>query len=232
MNMQNNGKASKIDTKEICSNTMQVIDIEIHPIISKIHKMSTKTRNRIKTELDKYGFDKDWVLPVYKIGDKHILATEQLILELAKKTGVEKVKVVVKEFNNLDDAIVYYFQHKIPSGAEILKETKILMNIGRQRKGEGRAADIVALRLGLSPSTIYQALFLLKNNCEKSIQTINEGYSTIKSEYMKYHSKKTEKPIINLNLNMKVKDVIYLLIEAGYEPAAKYLIKIFTKKDE
>ena len=230
MDKQKDEKASKSIDENNHIKIMQVVDIEIHPVFSKIYKMSIKTLNRIKIELDKYGLDKGWVLPVYKIGDRHILATEQYVLEVVKKAGIEDIMVRIMEFNNFEEAFLYYYKNKNPSATVILKETEILMGIDRQKKGEGRAADIIALRLGVSPSTIYQALYLLRNKCKKSIDAINRGHSTIKNEYLKYHPKKTDRLNININSSVKIKDIIYLLLDAGYESASKYLIKAFTKE--
>jgi hypothetical protein len=45
----------------------------------------------------------------------------------------------------------------------------------RRKKGEGRAADELAKKLGVSPSTIYQALFIAKNGDPELIDLVKKG---------------------------------------------------------
>ena len=48
-------------------------------------------------------------------------------------------------------------------------------NLERRKKGEGRAADILAKKLGVSPSTIYQALAIVKAGDPELIEQVKEG---------------------------------------------------------
>ena len=50
----------------------------------------------------------------------------------------------------------------------------------RQKKGEGRAAELLAQRLGISPSTVYQAKRILHFGGEELIQRVRNGEIGIK----------------------------------------------------
>jgi hypothetical protein len=45
----------------------------------------------------------------------------------------------------------------------------------RRKKGEGRAADLLAEKLGVSPSTIYQALAIVKSEDPELIELVRKG---------------------------------------------------------
>jgi len=64
------------------------------------------------------------------------------------------------------------------SASEILDAAATIKD--RKQKGEGRAAELLAGRLGVSPSTIYQARKLLRSGDLKLIEQVRKGDITIK----------------------------------------------------
>jgi len=66
---------------------------------------------------------------------------------------------------------------KTPS-ADILDAAATIQN--RSTKGQGRAAESMALRLGISPTTLYQAKKLLKYGHPELIEKVRNGEITIK----------------------------------------------------
>jgi hypothetical protein len=66
---------------------------------------------------------------------------------------------------------------KIPA-ADILDAAAALGE--RRKKGQGRAAETLALRLGVSPATVYQARKLLKHGGPELIEQVRRGELTIK----------------------------------------------------
>jgi hypothetical protein len=53
----------------------------------------------------------------------------------------------------------------------------------RRKKGEGRAADLLAKQLGVSPATIYQALMIVKNGDSELIELVKKGEIGLKKAY-------------------------------------------------
>jgi transposase len=53
----------------------------------------------------------------------------------------------------------------------------------RCKKGEGRAADNLARRLGVSTATVYQARRVLRHGGEELLERVRRGEITIKKAY-------------------------------------------------
>ena len=50
----------------------------------------------------------------------------------------------------------------------------------RRKKGEGRAAEVLADQLGVSPSTVYQAQKILKFGSPELVERVRNGEIVIK----------------------------------------------------
>jgi len=69
---------------------------------------------------------------------------------------------------------------KIPA-SDILDAAAEISN--RHKKGQGRAAELLAKRLQVSPATVYQARSLLRHGGEELITRVRNGELTIKAAY-------------------------------------------------
>ena len=65
----------------------------------------------------------------------------------------------------------------------------------RHRKGEGRAADSLARKLGVSPSTVYQALAIAKAGDRELIEMVKEGRIGFKKAYKSLKAPKKEEAV-------------------------------------
>jgi type IV secretion system protein VirB4 len=70
--------------------------------------------------------------------------------------------------------------------------TAEIPNLERRKKGGGRAADILAKKLGVSPSTVYQALAIVKAGDPELINMVKEGKIGFKKAYKSLKEPKKE----------------------------------------
>ena len=79
---------------------------------------------------------------------------------------------------------------QVAAAAAILDAVAILPE--RQKKGEGRAAELLAEKLGVSPSTIYQAKSIMKFGSGELIEKVRKGEIGIKKASKSLKQKEAE----------------------------------------
>ena len=231
--------------KSYFSKPMLITEIKIDPEISGIFKISDEIRDEIKQRIEKFGYDKSQPVVVQK--GTNILLDGHTRLDAAKRAGLAEVPTVEMEFENRDDAILYTFERQAIrrslTGAEVLKAAEMIPE-ERNGRGEGRRAVLLAKRLCVSPSTVYQAIDILKNSSEEDLQAVRNGDISIKKAYKKNHSQKPDKisePDVEFTVtdaqgfpeNVKfLKGAAILLVDANQTLSADLLIKHYLQKNQ
>jgi ParB-like chromosome segregation protein Spo0J len=212
--------------------------IAIDPEISGTFKSSEKIIDEICQSILKDGFHKEEPLTLWS--GQNILLDGHQRYTAAKKAGLVEVPYVEKEFVCREDAVLYTFERQVIrrnlTGAEILAAAKMLPD-KRSKNGDGRAAEIWAKRLGISPATMYQASSVLKNASEEDLQDVRDGKVSIKKIYNKNKQPKETEFVVNdsqgLPTNVSfLKGAVILLVDAKQTQAAELLINHFLKKNE
>jgi len=219
---------------------IRIDKIVIDPEISKIFKPSEKIINEICESIKKDGFHKEE--PVALWVGQNILVDGHQRYYGAKKAGVDEIPYIEKIFESREDAILYTFERQVVrrnlTGAEILSAAEMLPN-KKSKNGDGRAAEVLAKRLGISATTMYQASAVLKNAPEEDIQAIRDGKESIKKVYNKNKNKQPQEVEFTVNDAQRLpgnvsflKGAVILLIDSKQTPAAELLINHFLKKNE
>ena len=92
-------------------------------------------------------------------------------------------------------------KHRYFNNAEILLFIEKNLLGKRQRKGDGRFAEIMADRLGISRSTIYQTIYILKYASENILEEILLENISIKKAY-NYLKNREKNDTINFALEL------------------------------
>ena len=221
---------------------LNVSDIVIDPEISAIFKIQDEIRDEIKDSILKDGFDKSQPITVQK--DTNILLDGHTRLAAAKEAGLEEIPVVIKEFENREEAILYTFERQVVrrnlSGAEILTAAEMIPD-SRNKRGQGRQAEVIAKRLHVSPVTVYRARDILKNSSEEDKKAVKEGKLSIKAAHKKNQTKKGDKTDIDYSVSdvhglpgvvKFLKGAVILLVEADQAESAALLCNHYLKKNE
>jgi ParB-like chromosome segregation protein Spo0J len=103
----------------------------------------------------------------------------------AKAAGLEEIPAVDLEIEDKEEAILYTFERQVIrrnlTSDEILTATQMVCGRTGPNKhdGHGRAADILARRLGIGQATVYRAKKVLEEAPEEAIEAIHRGEKTI-----------------------------------------------------
>jgi ParB-like chromosome segregation protein Spo0J len=210
---------------------IRIDKIVIDPEISGIFRLDTKVVDEICESIKKDGFHKEE--PIALWAGQNILVDGHQRYAGAKKAGEVEIPFIEKNFESREDAILYTFERQVVrrnlTGAEILSAAEMLPN-KKSKNGDGRAAEALAKRLGISATTMYQASSVLKNATKKDIQDIKDGKTSIKKVYNK--NKEKEPQEVNPSNVSFLKGAVILLVDSKQIPSAELLINHFLKKNE
>ncbi|MDR1389531.1 MAG: ParB N-terminal domain-containing protein [Treponema sp.] len=221
--------------KNYYAKMMRIEDVIIDSEIARIFKMSDETREEIARNIVKKGFDKSQPLVLWK--DKNIILDGHTRLAAAKEAGLLEIPVVEKEFEDRGDAILYTFERQVfrrnLTPAEIIQAVQ-MMDGDRARKGEGKTADHLADRLGVSAAHIYQTKNILKKASDEDIEAVKNGTKSTKEVYLAVNPpKQTGEDLPSLSGRDHIlSGAVILLAEAGERRAAILLTEHFYKKSQ
>jgi ParB family chromosome partitioning protein len=226
---------------------VKIDDIVIDPEIASLFTISDKNKNEIVEKMKKHGFYKEE--PVTLWGK--ILIDGRTRYTAAKEIGLKEIPAVEREFENREDAIMYTFDRQVVrrnlTGAEILKAARTLLNKKKAANGEGRSAALLAKRLGIHVSTLYQAETIAREAPEEIIKAVENGDMSLKKGYENRNRNSAtakQKPEVKFNADMGLpknveflRSAVILLVEKnridGAEiDAAALLINHFLRKNE
>jgi len=155
---------------------VRVADIVIDPEISAIFRIHDKTLAEIRRRIERFGYDKSQPVVVQK-GTR---------LAAAREAGLEEVPAFEREFGDREEMLMYTFERQAVrrnlTGPEILTAARMIKG-PKEKDGKGRAAELLAERLGVGVATVYQARAILKEGTEEEIEAVRNGEKSIKAAY-------------------------------------------------
>ncbi len=242
--LQATGKAG-FNSGNIMSKEIKIDEIKIDPEISKIFDIPDKVLKEIVSKMKEAGYDESQPIVIWK--GTNILVDGHTRLTAAKEAGLTSIPVAEKEFKNKEEALLYTFERQAVrrnlTNAEILTAAK-MMPERKAQDGKGRAAEVLAAKLGVSASTIYHARAVLKaveeapkgDKVPSQIQKeIKSGKKSLKRGYKDLLQHQNPDRGVGLTERMEfLKKAVVLLMEdvLDHKEAVSLLIYQFLKADE
>jgi ParB family chromosome partitioning protein len=221
------------------SKMVKISDIKIDPELSKVFTIQDKILEEIKSKMEKSGYDKSQPVSVWK--GKNILLDGHTRLAAARALNLTEIPAVEMEFESFEEAELYTFERQVIrrnlTPAEILKAANMIKP-KEVKDGTGRAADLLAKRLGVSPATIYQARKIMVEASDEDIKAVQNNEKTIKAVYNEIKGTKKIGPATTeesqwIPEKIKIlKSAVVLLAEAKELKAANLVIAHFLIKKE
>jgi ParB family chromosome partitioning protein len=200
---------------------MRVRDIKTDPALSGIFAIQKEILTAIIQSIKESGYDKAEPIVIWK--GRNIVVDGHTRLQAAREAGIVEVPVEEKEFATLEEAKRYSYKRQAErrnlSQAEIFAAATELQN-KTERDGTGRASELLAKELGISPATIQHARSVsaaatpeIIDKVKQNKLTINQAYKEIKKdkhikaksdfEYVKISIHKTNLRIAEQNSMIK-----------------------------
>jgi ParB family chromosome partitioning protein len=186
LNITNHIKAGANSGVNYYSRLASLDDINIDPDISGVFKIDERVLGEIVDSIREGGFDKAQPLVLWK--GKGVIVDGHTRYAAAVRLGLESVPVVEKEFDTLQDAMLYTFERQAVrrnlTSAELISASQLLVE-RKERDGGGRAAEIIAKKLGVSTALIYRAHKVSLEASLDDLKKIQKGETSINAVYKK-----------------------------------------------
>jgi hypothetical protein len=178
----------------------RVSEIKTDPQLAGIFAISPELLASIVKSMRESGYDQSQPLVLWK--EHGVVVDGHTRLQAAQEAGILEIPVEEKEFAALEDAKLYAYRRQAErrnlSPSEILAAAMELQHKD-SRDGTGRAAEILAKNLGVSPSTVkhaqavaHEASPAIIDEVKKNQMTINMAYRLTKGKLDKSAKAKPE----------------------------------------
>jgi ParB-like chromosome segregation protein Spo0J len=159
-------------------------EIRTDPALEKIFAIKEGILEAIIKSMKESGYDKAEPIVVWK--GKNIAIDGHTRLKAAIAAGITEIPVEEKEFASLDEAREYTRKRQINrrnlNQSEIFDAAAELQN-KQGRDGTGRAAEILAKELGVSPSTVHHARAVAASAPLEVIDQVKQNKLSINQAY-------------------------------------------------
>jgi ParB family chromosome partitioning protein len=175
--------------KTFYAKTARTSEIKIDPEISSVFKYKEHILKEIIGNIRRSGYDKSQPIAVWQYQGELFVLDGHTRLAAAAAVGLDEVPVVVMDFEDKEDAILYTFERQVVrrnlEPSEIIFAVKLMMTRPGHKKhdGTGRSADQLAARLGISATYVYQTKKIIEQAPAETIAEIEAGDKSIKEVY-------------------------------------------------
>jgi ParB-like chromosome segregation protein Spo0J len=146
--------------------------------------IGAETLTAIVKSMRESGYDKSQPLVLWK--GEGVVVDGHTRLQAALEAGIAEIPVVEKEFASLEDAKLYASRRQAErrnlTPAEILAAAEALQH-KESRDGTGRATEILAKNLGVSPSTVKHARIVAQEAPPEIIDEVKKNRMAINKAY-------------------------------------------------
>jgi ParB family chromosome partitioning protein len=161
----------------------RVSEIQTDPRLAGMFAINAETLASIAASMRESGYDKSQPLVLWK--GKGVVVDGHTRLQAAIEAGIPEIPAEEKEFASLEDARLYAFRRQAErrnlTPAEILAAAALRKKDSRD--GSGRAAEILAKHLGVSPSTVKHAQVVAQEAPPEIIDEVKNNRMTINRAY-------------------------------------------------
>jgi ParB family chromosome partitioning protein len=187
------GNAGMNAGASVVARLKRVSEIKTDPRLAGMFAIGAETLAAIIKSIRESGYDKSQPRVLWK--GEGVVVDGHTRLQAAREAGIVEIPVVEKEFASLEDAKLYAYRRQAErrnlTPAEILAAATELQHKD-SRDGTGRATEILAKNLGISPSTIkhaqtvaHEAPAEIIDEVKKNRMTIDKAYRLTKGKHDK-----------------------------------------------
>jgi ParB family chromosome partitioning protein len=197
-------------------------EIKTDPELSGMFAIKPEILTAIIKSIQESGYDRSQPLVLWK--ERGVVVDGHTRLQAAVEAGISEIPVVEKEFASLADAKLYAYRRQAErrnlTPAEILAAAAALQPRD-SRDGTGRASEILAKTLGVSPSTVKHAQTVAHEAPPEIIDEVKSNNITIDKAYRLIKGKpdrqSQDKPTTDLK-NSSLEDEEFQLTEPRNPP--------------
>lgn len=169
--------------------TMPITDLKVEEPFSTLFPVGEDTLEGIRTDMESNGYDDAFPIIVWE--EKGIVVDGHTRFTAALAVGLEQVPVLIRNFENEDDAILYAFHlqrnRRNLADEDILRCLHVLDSIDEARDGEKRTRREKikerANELGTSESKIDKAKKVMEHADDSIREAVETGDKSINQAF-------------------------------------------------
>jgi ParB family chromosome partitioning protein len=178
------GNAGMNAGASVVARMKRVSEIQTDPRLAGMFTVNTEILASIVKSMRESGYDKSQPLVLWK--GKGVVVDGHTRLQAAREAGIPEVPVEEKEFGALEDAKLYAYRRQAErrnlTPAEILTAAAELKRKD-SRDGTGRASELLAQNLGISPTSVKHAQIVAQEGSPEIIDEVKRNRMTINRAY-------------------------------------------------
>jgi ParB family chromosome partitioning protein len=178
------GNAGMNAGASVVARMKRVSEIKTDPRLAGMFVIRAETLASIITSMRESGYDKSQPIVLWK--GEGVVVDGHTRLQAAQESGIPEIPVEEKEFTALEEAKLYAYKRQAErrnlSPAEILAAAATLRQKD-SKDGGGRATEILAKNLGVSPSTVKHARAVAREAPREIIDEVKKNRMTINKAY-------------------------------------------------
>jgi ParB family chromosome partitioning protein len=178
------GNAGMNAGASVVARMKRVSEIQTDPRLAGMFTVNAEILASIIQSMKESGYDKSQPLVLWK--GKGVVVDGHTRLQAAREAGIPEIPVEEKEFATLEDAKLYAYRRQAErrnlTPAEILVAAAELKRKD-SRDGTGRAVEILAKNLGVSPSTVKHAQAVAHEAPPEIIDELKQNRMSIDKAY-------------------------------------------------
>jgi ParB family chromosome partitioning protein len=172
----------------VMARMMRVEEIEVDPVLSSVFKINEAVFGEVAESIKENGFDRAEPPVVWK--GKRVMVDGHTRLAAAKAAGIVEIPVVEKEFEDVNEAVLYAVRRQ--TDRRNLTQAEIYAMATEMRPklikdGSGRASEKLAKLLNVSASMVERARTVdaraeegVKEAVKSGGMSINQAYKTVR----------------------------------------------------
>jgi ParB family chromosome partitioning protein len=178
------GNAGMNAGASVVARMKRVSEIQTDPQLAGMFAVRAEILASIVTSMRESGYDKSQPLVMWK--GKGVVVDGHTRLQAAREAGIPEIPVEEKEFTSLEDAKLYAYRRQAErrnlTPAEILAAAATLRQKD-SRDGSGRASEILAKTLGISPTSVKHARIVAQEGSPEIVDEVKKNRMTIDKAY-------------------------------------------------
>ncbi len=181
--------------------TLKIKDIVLIPEFQKLLVMEEDVLEKMKQSMKEEGFKSGHEIHIWKRGKEYILIDGHTRKTAWESLGNKTIPCIIHNFASLEEAKTFAIKEQINRrnlSGQALLDAVANFNFEKGKGNvvgeKGKASEIIAKKIGVSPKTVEKTRLVLKEASPEQLEAIKKDELSMNQVYKQIQDKKKPKP--------------------------------------
>lgn len=181
--------------------TLKIKDIVLIPEFQKLLVMEEDVLEKMKQSMKEEGFKSGHEIHIWKRGKEYILIDGHTRKTAWESLGNKTIPCIIHNFASLEEAKTFAIKEQINRrnlSGQALLDAVANFNFEKGKGNvvgeKGKASEIIAKKIGVSPKTVEKTRCVLKEATPEQLEAIKKDEISMNQVYKQIQDKKRPKP--------------------------------------